>query len=499
VSASNIRDAASALPDGASFTWTAEEIRRVGYRVVDLLAEHLTDLPHEPVFRPFPADLAAALLNEPAPTAGKTPDAVLADFKQQVEPYPFGNGHPRFFGWINSPPAVMAIFAEALAAAMNPSVAGGNHAAVYVERQVLNWFKALLGFPLDAMGLLVSGGSMATLTALAVARHVKAGADIRARGVQGLERPLTVYVGDQAHSCAHKAVELLGIGRDYLRLVATDERYRMRVNELEAAIRADLSAGYLPVAVVATVGTTNTGAIDPLAEIAAVCKRHDVWLHVDGAYGAPAILTNQYRAAVEPVGLADSVALDPHKWLYIPVEAGLVLVRDAAAMRDAFSLVPPYLRTDGSSTGVGGPPWFSEYGFQQTRGFRALKIWMAVKQFGLAGYRALIERDLAHAEYLVQRIQSHPDLELVAWGLSTVTFRYAPNGLADDVERLGALNTAIVDAIQLGGKAFVSGTTLQGRPVVRACFVNPRTSYEDVDVLVEQVLEVGARMVADGK
>jgi glutamate/tyrosine decarboxylase-like PLP-dependent enzyme len=202
------------MPDHPpSFAWTADEIRRVGYQVVDLIAEHLTSLPNEPVFRPFPPELAAAMLAEPAPVEGSPADAVLADFVNNVEPYPFGNGHPRFYGWVNSPPAVIGVFAEALAAAMNPSVAGGNHAAVYVERQVLHWFKSLLGFPAEAMGLLVSGGSMATLTALAVARHVKAGCDVRARGVHGLERTLTVYVGDQAHSCAHKAVELLGIGR----------------------------------------------------------------------------------------------------------------------------------------------------------------------------------------------------------------------------------------------------------------------------------------------
>ena len=483
------------------WSWSAEEIRRVGYRVVDLIAQHLTTLPERPVFRPMPEELVQDFLREPAPQEGSEPDTILADFAARVEPYPFGNGHPRFYGWINSPPAVMGVFGDALAAAMNPSVAGGNHAAVYVERQVLNWFKALLGFPPEAMGLLVSGGSTATLTALAVARHVgaaKAGLDVRAHGLQQADPRLVVYVGEEGHSCVRKAVELLGIGGEALQVVPSDDNYRMRVAELEAQIRRDLDAGRRPVAVAASAGTVNTGAIDPLADVAEVCRRHDLWLHVDGAYGGPAILAARYRAELEPLAFADSVALDPHKWLYVPVEAGLVLVRDGAAMRDAFSLVPPYLRTDGSPTGVGGMPWFSEYGFQQTRGFRALKIWMVLKHHGLAGYRALIEHDLALAEHLAARVDEHPDLELLALGMSIVCFRYAPPDLRSHGDRLDELNRALLEQVQLGGQAFLSSTTLRGRFVLRACFVNPRATPQDVDFLVDLVRETGQRLAAGG-
>jgi len=478
--------------------WPAEEIRRVGYQVVDLIAEHLANLPEQPVFQPVPEELARAFLTTPRPVAGQTPDAILAEFAATIAPYPFGNGHPRFFGWVNSPPAVLSIFAEALAAAMNPSVAGGNHAAVYVERQVGQWFAELLDFPPTSMGLLVSGGSMATLTGLAVARHVKAGWDVRASGLQGATPRLIVYTSVEGHGCARKAVEMLGIGGDNLRIVPADERGRLRVDALEETVVQDRETGHRPIAVVASAGTVNTGAIDPLAEIADLCRRHDLWLHVDGAYGAPAILTKRYREELAPLSLADSVALDPHKWLYMPVEAGLILVRDAEALRDTFSLVPPYLRTDGSPTGVGGPPWLSEFGFQQTRGFRALKVWMALKHHGTSGYAEAIEHDCALAGYLAKRIAERPDLELLAANLSIVCFRYLPRGSGHDAELLNTLNQAILRDLQLGGRAFLSSTILDGRFVLRACIVNPRATIADVEILVDMVETLGARLAEKG-
>src|SRR5206468_5438403 len=353
--------------------WSADEIKRVGYRVVDLIAGHLANLPKQPVFRPFPKEDAARYLASKVPEAGESVDEILNIFEREIAPFPFGNGHPRFYGWVNSPPVVIGIFAEALAAAMNPSCAGGNHAAVYVEREVINWFKQMVRFPSEAMGLLVSGGSMAALTALAVARHVKCGFDIRARGLQATPERLVFYRTQETHGCHQKAIELLGIGREHFRIVPHNEALEMDTAALDESIEDDIRHGLKPIAVVATAGTVNTGAIDPLDRIADVCERHKVWLHVDGAYGIPAILSGQYRRALAAISRADSLALDPHKWLYVPVEAGVVLVRNSEAMRAAFSLVPPYLRTDGQVEGVGGLPWFSEYGYQHTRGFRPLK------------------------------------------------------------------------------------------------------------------------------
>jgi glutamate/tyrosine decarboxylase-like PLP-dependent enzyme len=461
--------------------WTEDEIRRVGHRVVDLIARHLSELPDGPVFDPVPPGLAAHFENEPLPEGPAEPDAILEDTAARVLPHPFGNGHPRFYGWVNSPPDVMGIFADALAAAMNPSCAGGNHAAIHVERQVVRWMGEMLGMP--ATGLLVSGGSMAALTALAVARHARAGFDVRERGVAGAP-PLCVYKTAEGHGCYQKVVELLGLGRGALRVVPTDEALRMRPDALEAMIRDDRARGAVPIAVVATAGTVNTGAIDPLAAVADVCAAHGVWLHVDGAYGAPAVLSRDHASELSAMSRADSLAADPHKWLYVPVECGLVLVRDAAAMRDTFSLVPPYLRTEGASGGVSAGPWLSEFGFQQTRGFRALKLWMALKAHGREGYRASIERDIALARRLAAALRAAGDFDV--WepqGLSVVAFRHVPAELRGDDPAVDAHNKKLVERLQLGGRAFVSSTVLRDRFYLRACIVNPRATDADIDAL----------------
>lgn len=482
-------------PPPPPFAWSSEEIRRIGYRVADLIAEHLTGLPEEPVFRPVPSGLADALLAEAAPLQGESADAVLDRFAREIAPYPFGNGHPRFYGWVNSPPAVIGIFGAALAAAMNPSVAGGNHAAVWIERQVVEWFKALLGFPSAGMGLLTSGGSAAATTALAVARHVACSRrewDVRTGGVppvlDGRHARLLVYRSAEGHSCHQKAVELLGIGSANLREVPTDAALRMRPDVLEAMLAEDLAAGHIPVAVVASAGTVNTGAVDPLGQLAELCARYQVWLHVDAAYGAPAVLTDEYREEMAALARADSVAMDPHKWLYVPVDAGLVLIRDAQAMRAAFSLVAPYLRTDGNARGVQGPPWFSEYGMEQTRPFRALKVWMALRYFGLEGYRSLVAGDIALARRLAARVRSAPDLDLLEpQGMSIVCFRAVPPSLAGDEARLNALNERLLSDLQLGGEGFLSSTVLKGRLWLRACVVNPRAMERDIDAVVAAV------------
>ncbi|MEU7874067.1 pyridoxal-dependent decarboxylase [Dactylosporangium sp. NPDC049140] len=485
------------------FEWTAEELRTVGHQVVDLVVEHLTGLRDEPVFRPVPRTVVRGFETEAVPQDGAPVDAVLGEFAARVEPWPFGNGHPRFYGWVNPPPHPLGVFAELLAAAMNPSVAGGNHAAVHVERQVVRWFAELAGLPGTAHGLLVSGGSAATLTGLAVARHraaLRAGRPVREDGVQaGAGGPaaarFVVYQGAEGHGSARKAAELLGIGSGNVRVVGSDDGHRIRVPALRDAIAADVRAGHVPVAVLASAGTVNTGAVDDLAAIADVCAGFGVWLHVDAAYGGPAVLLLPRFAAVRAaLGRADSVALDPHKWLYAPVDAGLVLFRDGAPARDAFSLVPPYLRTDDDPAGVGGPVWFSEYGFEQTRPFRALKVWMLLKHLGVRGYRELIEHDLAVADRIAAAVAAAPELQLLARGLSVVCFRCRPPG-GPGGEELDELNRRVLRAVQLGGGAFLAGTTVDGVFALRACVVNPRATAGDADALVAQVR---AGLAADG-
>ncbi len=471
--------------------WSEEELKRVGARVTAWIAHHLGDLPAGPVFKPFPEDLARAFAAAPWPADGETPDAILDEFARSVGPYPFGNGHPRFFGWVNSPPDPLAIFADALAAAMNPSCAGGNHAAIHVEHQVARWLAGALGFPPSAKGLLVSGGSMAALTALAVARHARCGFDVREEGLYGAPR-LRVYRSPEGHGCYQKAVELLGLGRRSLHEVAVDDALRIVPEALDAAIAEDVARGEVPLAVIASAGTVNTGAIDPLDAIADVCTRRGVWLHVDGAYGAPAALTTEHRAAFAAIGRADSVAMDPHKWLYVPIECGFVAIRNAGAMRDAFSLVPPYLRTDDAPAGVSAGPWEAEYGFQQTRGFRALKVWMALKRRGRNGYAEAIAHDIALARFLADELRAEPDVEL--WEpqeLSIVCFRLVPEALRAQPDATDALNKRVASQVQLGGRAFLSTTTLRGKLYLRACVINPRAEREDMRALVTAVRDAG--------
>ncbi len=483
--------------DPALEPWTAEQIRLVGREVVELMADQLAGSPDRPVFRPVPADLARTLASGSLPDDGAEPAQLLEAFRDEIAPYPLGNNHGRFWAWVCSPANVMAVFGEALAAAMNPHCDVANHAAVHLERQVLDWFRDMVGFPTDSGGVLVSGGSMANLTGLATARHARSGWDERELGLAGGPR-LRVYVSDQGHACIRKAIELLGIGSANLRIVPTDDRFRMRIPILESMVAEDRRAGYRPLAVVASAGSTNTGSIDPLERIAAVCRREDLWFHVDGAYGAPAILTDRYRDALAGLALADSVAVDPHKWFQIPVEAGVALVRDRSLLRDTFSLVPAYLRTDGGEEGVEGPISFAELGFQQTRGFRALKIWFGLRNLGKDRIERLIDQNCRLAERLHADVVDAPDLEALAPpSLSVVCFRAVPLSLRGDDVGLDALNRSIVERIQLGGVFFVAKTVVRGRTAIRVCIVNGGARPSDVATLVRLVRTEAAHVIAE--
>ena len=316
------------------------------------------------------------------------------------------------------------------------------------------------------------------------------------RSVLYSKKPSPPSAADNSIAKSNFEVKLSINGSASIRTIPAGADYRMQIDALEAALDDDRARNVQPIAVVATAGTTNTGAVDDLDAIAELCRRRDVWLHVDAAYGGPAILSTEYAEVLRPLSRADSIALDPHKWLFVPVEAGLVLVRDAEAMRSAFSLVPPYLRTDGSSTGVGGPPWFSEYGFQQTRGFRALKVWMTMQQFGLNGYKAAIEDNLTLARHLADCVRSAPDLGLMAPpSLSVVCFRFLSPSLPDE-EAVAALNRALLERLQLGGEAFLTSTELHGRFVLRACIVNYHSTRADIDRMLDAVRRIGRELAA---
>ena len=478
-----------------------EAFRRLAHLAADLVADHLARLREGPVFTPMTPAERTALLEHPLPETGVAPEALLALVTRDVLSRPMGNGHPRFFGWVNSPPAPVGIVADFLAAALDPSCAGGDHAAIYLERAAVRWLMELVGFPVEgSMGLLVSGGSMASLTCLAAARHRAAaedGWDVRGEGIRGARAPLVLYLSEEGHSCIRKAAEVLGLGQDGVRTVAVDADFRMDVSALRHAVARDRAAGRRPFCVAASAGTVNTGAIDPLDEVADVCQAEGLWLHVDGAYGAIGAADPTLAARYTGVERADSVALDPHKWLSVPVECGCALVRDGQLLRDTWSLVPPYLRTE-AGKGFGGLPWYSEYGFQQTRGFRALKLWMTLQHLGRAGVAALVARHVALARRLAAAVDQAPDLERLAGvELSVVCFRYRPTRWTGDDARLDALNKALAERVQAEGRVFLTGTTLRTRFALRACVLHYGTTEADVDCLVDTVRETGARLATE--
>jgi aromatic-L-amino-acid decarboxylase len=399
--------------------------------------------------------------------------------------YPMGNSSPRFFAWVNSTAAPLAIIAELLAAGLNPSVAGGDHAATYIEHAVLRWMRSIVGLPEDGGGILTSGGSVANLIGLAVMRHAMTEGRVRAEGIGN--RRLIVYTSAEGHSCIQKAIEILGFGHANLRRIPVDDGFRMNADALRRRIAADKADGLLPVSVAASAGTVNTGSIDPLEEIAAICRQERLWFHVDAAYGGPAALVPAVADLYAGLQQADSVAIDPHKWMYVPVECGCALVRDQRVMRDAFSLVPPYLRDDTVM------PWFSEFGIQQSRGFKALKLWMALRQAGLSGYRNAIAHDLAMTQALRQRLESDPEFEIVSAGpLSVTCFRYVPGALRGQEAEVDRLNRRVLDLVQQQGHVYLTATELHGRLALRACIVNFRTRETDLDALLAAVRSAAA-------
>ncbi|MEO8257844.1 MAG: pyridoxal-dependent decarboxylase [Acidobacteriota bacterium] len=462
-----------------------EEFRRLGYRAIDLLTEHFAALADRPCRAPVPGNVRRELMERSIPMEGADPDALLDEVAATILAYPMGNNSGRFFGWVNSSVAPLCTLAELLAAGLNPSVAGGDHAATYVEHAVLGWMRQIVGLPAAGGGILTSGGSVANLIGLAVMRHVKTEGRVRALGMGGAQPPLIVYASSEGHSCIQKGIELLGIGHANLRRIPCTADWRMDVEVLAAQIAEDRAAGLMPACVAATAGTVNTGAIDPLDRLAALCRAEQLWFHVDAAYGGPAALVPELADLYRGLDQADSVAVDPHKWMYVPVECGCALVKDRQAMRDAFSLVPPYLRDDSAL------PWFSEFGIQQSRGFKALKLWIVLRQIGVSGYRQLISHDIALARALQRRLREAGDFDLVSAGpLSITCFRYRPAAASLPDAILDRLNRNILDAVQTAGEVFLTGTELQGRFVLRACIVNFRTRESDLDALLEAIRRV---------
>jgi aromatic-L-amino-acid decarboxylase len=473
-----------------------EEFRRLGYKSIDMIASYLGTVHEWPVFRPMTPSERGLLTGQQLTSTGIAPETLIDTFADNMLPFAMGNGNRRFFGWVNSPPAPIGILAELLAAGQDPACDVGDLAALHLETSVVRWLAELVGFPTDTMGILVSGGSVATLTCLTVARQWVAeadGWDVRVDGLSGARAPLTVYMSTEAHSSVRKSIELLGLGSSAIRLVPVDEQRKLDPAALRDMVKVDRSNGARPFLVVGSAGTVNTGAVDPFDAIADVCDEHGLWLHVDGAYGAVGRVHPEFGRVYQGLERANSLSLDPHKWLSVPIECGCALVRDRELMRRTFSLVPPYLRTE-EGLGVGGPPSYAEYGIQQTRGFRALKLWMTLQYMGRDGVRDLIVHSVELARYLASVVERADDLELMAGvELSIVCFRYVPGGPRPSDEALDALNREIEHLLQSDGRTFLTSTVLDGRFVLRACVLHYGSTERDVDALINVVREIGER------
>ena len=466
--------------------WPA--FRALAHRMLDVALDHAEGVRDRPVWTPVPETVKQAL-DEPVPMDPQGTEKVCDDLVRLVLPYPTGNTHPRFLGWVHGSGTPGGLIAELCAAAMNSNLGGRDHGAIYVERQVIDWCRGLFGFPETASGLVVSGTSMATFIALTVARFDKAGYDVRRRGVQPGDVRLVGYTSTEAHSCIARTFDYMGLGQDALRQIPVDGDYRMDIAALRRAIAEDLAAGKRPFCVVGAAATVNSAAIDDLDAIATVCEEHGLWFHVDGAFGAVAALSDALKPRLKGIERADSIAFDFHKWMHVQYDAGFVLVRREDLHRDAFTLRREYLT--GAPRGLaGGNPWFCEYGPELSRGFRALKIWFALKEFGVRRIAAKVEDNCRQARYLADRVEAHPELELCApVSLNIVCLRFVAPSKSDD--ELADINREIVMELQESGIAAPSTTTLRGSLAIRVNITNHRSRYEDFDVLTDSIVDAG--------
>ena len=471
----------------SSLDVTEEALNEISAQATQLVFEYLTTIAERPVRAENYAGKTIESMDAELSVDGVPLDKLIAECRRVMD-LSRHNGHPRFFGYVASPSTPIGAYADLIASALNANITcwRSGPAGTEIERMVVQWLGSLIRYDEHAKGLLTSGGSMANMIALLIASRRKAGAEISRRGLWNTGPPMTIYASEEVHMSVAKAADILGLGRDHVRVIACDERQRMRVDSLRKTIEADLREGLRPCCVVGSAGTVNTGVVDPLGEIASVAREFDLWFHVDGAYGAPGVLDQRKQYLFAGLERADSVSLDPHKWLYVPVDAGCLLFRDPAAAMAAFNTEDAdYIKTHGYSDEEAFAFW--DYGVELSRRFRALKVWLTLQYYGTRRIAETISEDISLAAYLGEVVSKAEDFELLApVELSICCFRYVPEGMRSDAE-LDQLNERIMGLVQKGGRAYVSNATVNGRFALRACITNFRTTQRDIDETVAAI------------
>jgi glutamate/tyrosine decarboxylase-like PLP-dependent enzyme len=471
------------------------EFQQLGYQLIDTIANLFDTVGENPITPgESPSQLQKVLGSQPFPKHGEEASSLLPQTSRLLLEHSLFNGHPKFFGYITASPSPLGALADLLAAAINANV--GAHIlspmATEIEKQAIQWLAEMIGVSPSYGGIMVSGGNMANFTGFLAARTAKAPKSIKEKGISDASHKMLVYCSQTTHTWVEKAAILFGHGSDAIRWIPADARNQMDNNALEQRIQEDIAAGHQPFMVVGTAGDVSTGTVDKLDGIAAICKKYDLWFHVDGAYGVPAAVLPELKPLFAGLEEADSIAMDPHKWLYNPLEAGCTLVKNPQHLTDAFSSNPAYYKFD-KFDGEQAQNFYA-YGLQNSRGFRALKVWMGLKQLGREGYVKLIREDIDLAKLMYSLADQHPELEAVIHSLSITCLRYVPSDLPEGVDQeayLNQLNEALVDQLQLGGKVFFSNAIVQGKYCLRACIVNFRTTKEDIEEVVEMVVEMG--------
>jgi glutamate/tyrosine decarboxylase-like PLP-dependent enzyme len=469
------------------------DIKTLGYQIIDDMVDYLKNVGERPVWSPIPQQVKEEF-KRPLPKTGTDIFTIYDEFKKNIMPYPGGNIHPKHFAWVQGTGTPLGAFADLLAGVMNNNATIADQSALYVDAQVINWCKELMDYPADGSGILVSGGSIANITGLIVARNTII-ENAKSIGVYAAAGRLTAYCSSETHNCLGKAAEVIGIGNEQLRKIPVNDDFEIDVEALKNRIAEDKANGFIPFCIIGNAGTVNTGAIDPLDQLLQIARTENIWFHIDGAFGALAKLVPGYQHKLKAIEEADSIAFDLHKWMYMQYEVGCVLFKNAAAHRKAFAATANYLAAHERGLAA-GPETISNYGMELSRGFKALKVWMSLKEHGLEKYRQVIGQNIEQAFYLGRQIQQQPLLELMATvKMNVVCYRFNPGNLDD--EQLNILNKELLMRMHETGVAGPSYTILNGRYVIRVAITNHRTRRKHLDEMINGAVKIGETLMKE--